>query len=245
MPTDYNAIAERYKRAKQQPWRSFIESFTLLKLVGDLTGKMVADLACGEGHYTRLLRGHGAARIVGIDLSEGMITLARQEEAARPLGIEYQVGDGRSLDLAEEFDLVAAAYLLNYSRDRTELESMCQGIAHCLKRGGRFVTVNSNPALDLKSIPSFREYGFEVNAPAEVREGSPITWTFYLDDGPLHLENYYLDREAHDQALRSAGFREIRWHSPMLSPLGEAALGRDYWTSFLTNAPVIFIECVK
>ena len=36
MPTDYDAIASDYKRAKQQPWRSFIESFTLMNLIGDL-----------------------------------------------------------------------------------------------------------------------------------------------------------------------------------------------------------------
>jgi hypothetical protein len=55
MRTDYDAIASDYKRAKQQPWRSFIESFTLMNLVGDLADKAVVDLACGEGFYT--LRG--------------------------------------------------------------------------------------------------------------------------------------------------------------------------------------------
>jgi toxoflavin synthase len=41
----------------------------------------VLDLACGEGFYTRLLRQTGAGRVVGVDLSAGMIALARQEEA--------------------------------------------------------------------------------------------------------------------------------------------------------------------
>jgi ubiquinone/menaquinone biosynthesis C-methylase UbiE len=59
MTTDYDAIADRYKRAKQQPWRSFIESFTLMNLIDDLTGKSVVDLACGVGFYTRLLRLRG------------------------------------------------------------------------------------------------------------------------------------------------------------------------------------------
>lgn len=245
MTTDYNAIAARYKRAKEQPWRSFIESFTLLSLVGDLSGLSVVDLACGEGYYTRILRRQGAASVVGLDLSEGMIALARAEESARPLGIRYLVGDGRTLEFSESFDLAAAAYLLNYARSRAELDAMCRGIAHCLKPGGRFVTVNSNPAFDFKQTDSFRKYGFGVSAEAELREGTPYTWTLFLDDGPLCLENYFLDQQAHDQALRSAGFREVRWQPPQLSPLGEAAEGRDYWTTFLTRAPVIFLECVK
>ena len=170
MTTDYNAIAARYKRAKQQPWRSFIESFTLLSLVGDLSGLSVVDLACGEGHYTRILRRQGAGSVVGLDLSEGMIALARAEESARPLGIRYLVGDGRTLEFSESFDLAAAAYLLNYARSRAELDAMCRGIAHCLKPGGRFVTVNSNPAFDFNQADSFRKYGFGVSAEGELRE---------------------------------------------------------------------------
>ena len=59
MDTDYDQIAERYQRARPQPWRTHIERFTLLRLVGDLAGKAVIDLACGEGHYTRRLRQQG------------------------------------------------------------------------------------------------------------------------------------------------------------------------------------------
>jgi ubiquinone/menaquinone biosynthesis C-methylase UbiE len=174
-----------------------------------------------------------------------MIALASAEEAAHPLGIQYRVGDGRKLDFSESFDLAAAAYLLNYARNREELEAMCHGIAHCLKPGGRFVTANSNPAMNFTRNDSFRKYGFEVNVEGEVREGTSYTWTFLLDDGPLCVENYHLDKATVEQALRSAGFREVHWHAPRVSPLGEAAEGRDYWTSFLTEAPVIFLECLK
>ncbi len=245
MTTDYDAIAGRYRRAKQQPWRAAIETFTLLGLAGDLTGRAVVDLACGEGFYTRLLRQNGAESVLGVDLSEGMIGLAHEEEAARPLGIDYLVGDGKDLRLPGEYDLAVAAYLLNYARDRAELGAMCRGVARCLRPGGRFVTVNSNPDLDYGRLPSFREYGFDVETGGGVAEGTPITWTFHLDDGPLRVENYHLDGAAHEEALRAAGFGEIRWHMPRLSPPAEAAQGRDYWASFLAHAPVIFIECLK
>ena len=115
MTTDDNAIAEEYKRSKLQPWRAEIEAFTLLELVGDLTGKNVVDVACGEGFYTRLLRQRGASRVVGVDLSDAMIALAQREEARQPLGIEYVVGDGRDLQISPDNDLVVAAYLLNYA----------------------------------------------------------------------------------------------------------------------------------
>src|SRR3954453_23146304 len=90
MDTDYDPIAEQYQRAKLQPWRTHVERYTLLRLAGDVAGKAVIDLACGEGYYTRELRRRGAARVVGVDLSHGMIALAEAEEARQPLGVEYR-----------------------------------------------------------------------------------------------------------------------------------------------------------
>jgi toxoflavin synthase len=75
-------------------------------------------------------------------------------------------------------------------------------------------------------------------------EGAPITSTFHLEDGPFDDENYFLDVETHQEALRAAGFRDIRWHRPLL-PEGEAAHGRGYWSDLLDYLPVIFIECFK
>jgi 2-polyprenyl-3-methyl-5-hydroxy-6-metoxy-1,4-benzoquinol methylase len=111
--TDYDPIAEQYKRAKLQPWRTHVESFTLMNLLGDLSDKSVVDVACGDGYYTRRLRAHGAARVFGIDLSERMIELAWAQEREHRLGIEYEVGDGRDLRLPTQPDIVVAAYLLN------------------------------------------------------------------------------------------------------------------------------------
>src|SRR3954463_3232826 len=105
MDTDYDRIAGQYKRAKLQPWRAHIERHTLLGLAGDVAGRAVIDLACGEGHYTRELRRRGAARVVGVDLSAEMIRLAEAEEAREPLGVGYRAGDARDLRASDEFDL--------------------------------------------------------------------------------------------------------------------------------------------
>jgi toxoflavin synthase len=245
MTTNYDPIAEQYKRSKQQPWRAHVEAFTLLRLIGNPAGKVVIDVACGEGFYTRMIRQRGAAKVTGVDLSEKMIELARASEAEQRLGIDYIVGDGRNLGLAAAYDLAVAAYFLNYAHDRAELNSMCSGVARCLKSGGRFVTANSNPACNFPSAPSYRKYGFEAFVAGLLCEGAPITWRFHLEDGPFDIENYFLDVETHEEALRTAGFRDIRWHQPLLSPEGEAAYGWDYWSDLLAHPPVIFIECFK
>jgi ubiquinone/menaquinone biosynthesis C-methylase UbiE len=245
MTTDYNPIAEQYKRSKQRPWRIHIEAFSLMALIGDPRGRSVLDVACGEGFYTRMVRQKGAAKVTGVDLSEGMIELARKQEAVHKLGIDYILGDARHLALSQKYDLVVAAYLLNYSPNRTELQAMCAGIARCLNPGGRFVTVNSSPALEFPSAPSYRKYGFETRVVGKWQEGAPIKWTFYLEDGSFEIENYYLDVAVHEEALSSAGFREVRWHPPLLSHEGEAAYGKDFWTNFLEYPPITLLECFK
>ena len=245
MTTNYDPIAEQYKRSKQTPWRTDIECHTLLETIGSLDGLAVLDVACGEGFYTRMLRHRGASRATGVDLSDGMVALARKQEEQAPLGIDYRTGDGRALDLPEAYDLVVAAYLLNYATTRAELGAMCDSIARCLRPGGRFVTVNCNPALDFTTAPSYRRYGFETGVVGAWQEGAPITWTFFLEDGPFSIENYYLPVAAHEEALRNAGFRSVRWHGPRLSPDGAARHGADFWQPFLESPPITFIECTK
>src|SRR5262245_25829887 len=97
MTTNYDPIAEQYQRSKLQLWRTYIECFTLMKLIGDPRGLNVLDVGCGEGFSTHMIRERGAAHVTGIDRSHRMIELARAQEAQHQLGIEYVVGDAREL----------------------------------------------------------------------------------------------------------------------------------------------------
>lgn len=245
MDTDYDQIAGQYKRAKLHPWRTHIERYTLLRLVGDVTGKAVIDLACGEGYYTRELRRRGAAPVVGVDLSRGMIALAEAEEARRPLGIEYRIGDAKALDAAGEFDLVFAAYLLNYARTAEELAQMCRAVARALRPGGRFVTVNSHPADPPANFGAGRPYGFSKRLEGALVEGAPIVWEFFLPEGHIEVTNYHLSVTTMNEAFRAAGLREVRWHAPEVSPEGLREFGPEHWAAFLACPPVAFIDCVK
>jgi SAM-dependent methyltransferase len=68
----------------------------------------VADLGCGPGHITGWLAARGATA-VGVDLSPGMIEVARREQP----GAEFRLGDLLSLPAADgEFGAVIAFYSL-------------------------------------------------------------------------------------------------------------------------------------
>src|SRR5262245_53936637 len=98
MVTDYSQgyLAEQYQQwFAIYPLMAAFEAYSFLQLIGDVKGKRVLDVGCGDGHYTRILRKAGAAEVVGIDISDRMIKLAREQEARQSLGIEYRVEDAR------------------------------------------------------------------------------------------------------------------------------------------------------
>jgi hypothetical protein len=49
MTTNYDQIATQYQESKHEPWREWIERYSFLELIGDVTGLSVVDFACGEG----------------------------------------------------------------------------------------------------------------------------------------------------------------------------------------------------
>jgi ubiquinone/menaquinone biosynthesis C-methylase UbiE len=245
MTTDYNQIAREYQASKLQPWRTHIERFTLLQLLGPIAGLHTVDLACGEGYYTRLLRRLGAGPIRGIDLSSKMIELAREQEQSDPLSIEYVVGDARDMDYEGSLDLVFAAYLLNYASCYDELFSMCRAIARSLRPGGRFVTVNNNPDDPPENFETGRRYGYTKRVEVPLMEGTPIVWSLHLPDKTIDVTNYFLKRSTLERAMHASGLQEIRWHDPQVSGEGIQQFGGEHWQPFLRRSPIAFLECTK
>ncbi len=187
MTTNYNHghVAEQYRKAKEQPWRSLVETYTFMKRIGDLRGKKVLDVACGGGHFTRRLREGGASQVVGLDISERMIAQARSLEEQEPLGIEYQVEDARSVVPQQDFDLLVSAWLLVYAHDRPELASMCEGLASRLRPGGRLVTLTTNPDLyAFQPPPDYRKYGFTMTLADHVYEALRSSGTSFWTTHP-------------------------------------------------------------
>lgn len=245
MGTDYDRISREYQQAKQAPWRIHVELFTLFELIGDVRGKTVLDLACGEGFLSRELKSRGARRVVGVDVSQAMIDLARNQETTARQGIEYLVKDVKDLALDEQFDLVVAGWLLNYARTPEELQAMCRSVARHLVPGGRFCAINNdfeNPPEDFEQT---RPHGFVRSAPRPIAEGDTITWTIFLPDRSFTIDNYYLSRPTHERAFAAAGLRNLQFHPPRLSPRAAEAGDETFWAAFLNPAPAVFLEASR
>jgi ubiquinone/menaquinone biosynthesis C-methylase UbiE len=85
----------------------------MLALAGDVSGRRVLDLGCGEGAYSRALAGRGA-QVTGIDGSDRLVEVARMRAAAAGLTIDYLCANASALDgLAPGgFDLIVASMVM-------------------------------------------------------------------------------------------------------------------------------------
>ena len=245
MTADYDKFARLYKASKRLPFREYIEWFSYKKLLGDISQKSVLDLACGEGFYSRRIKRIGAVTVIGVDISEKMIQLAREQEQNHPIGIEYILGDVMALGSIGKFDLVVASYLLNYAQTKEQLLKMFLTIAANLKSGGRFVGINNNPDQPPESFPICEKYGFTKSISGPLKEGAAITYEFFRSGQKFHFDNFYLSRNTHKWAAQHAGLNTIQWHKIEVSPEGLKIFGQEFWQDFIDYEPIVGIECLN
>lgn len=114
---------------------------TLQALLPDLTGKRVLDLGCGYGWHCIYAAEHGAVSVLGVDLSEKMLAVARQKTQFPQ--VQYCCAAMEDVEAPEEsFDLVLSSLALHYVPDFTPL---ARKIANFLSEGGQFIFSVEHP----------------------------------------------------------------------------------------------------
>jgi len=184
----------------------------------------------------------GAASTLGVDVSAEMIALANRAEAASPLGCRYLQADVNDLEAVGEFDMVIAAYLLNYARTSTELRRLADVAYARLRPGGRFIGVNDYTADT--AAHDFVRHGFRKHAVTADVEGEPVRYDFLLDGGrSFEITNYYWRPTTYLEVLREAGFREPAWHRFDVSP--DAGVPPDYWDDYFAGEPCACLSATR
>jgi ubiquinone/menaquinone biosynthesis C-methylase UbiE len=237
---EYDRIGPEYQESKLLPFRLHIEEHTAFGLLPDLAGLSVADLACGDGIYARKLMRRGARRVVGVDISAEMISLARRAEEATPLGVEYVLADVAQVKREERFDIAFCSFLFNYATSRVELRTLIESVARLVRPGGLVVGCNDYPENPPAHFSRYRPYGFVKIGEAHPEEGSTVTYRFFNPDGTaFELDNYFLPTEVYRQEFAAAGFDSFDWVMPTVSPGGRAAFAPGFWDAYLEAPPMV------
>ena len=142
----------------------------LEKLLPDFSGKRVLDLGCGYGWHCAYAAQHGAAAVLGTDLSEKMLATAQAKNGAPQ--ITYRRSAMEDLAFPDgSFDVILSSLALHYVRDFVPL---VERIVRWLTPGGHFI--------------------FSVEHPVFTAYGSQ-DWYYGPEGEILHfpVDNYYYE----------------------------------------------------
>lgn len=157
---DAHAASDEYDVFAPQANEKLIDAFVRLSGLG--ADARVADLGCGSGVFTELLRRRGYSA-VGIDISPKLVAVGR----AKYPGLELLEGDAENLPFAAgSLDGVLLSGLVHHFPDPRRLAAE---VSRVLKPGGRFVAFDpnrTNPFMWLyrdRSSPFYSSVGVTEN----------------------------------------------------------------------------------
>ena len=210
MPTDtralYDQTAVNWSRHRPSSLSDYTARPQVMALCEPLAGKQVLDLGCGEGYCSRMLRQRGA-EVVGLDISERMVELARQSEREQPLGIRYDTADATSADLGDaSVDLVVAVFLFNYLGVEQMRQTMTN-VHRMLRPGGSFVFAVPHPAFAFMRQPAPPFY-FDIGSAGyfSARNSTFGGRIWKIDGSALDVQLVHKTFEDYFDGLRRAGF---------------------------------------
>ncbi|WP_457945358.1 class I SAM-dependent methyltransferase [Caproiciproducens sp. LBM24188] len=165
----------------------------LKNMLPDFKDKRVLDLGCGFGWHCRYAVENGARSVIGIDISQKMLSEAKSKTKCG--NIEYICMPIEDIDFPEEsFDVVISSLALHYIKS---FEDVLDRVYKCLSRGGDFI--------------------FSVEHPIFTAQG-PQDW-YYDDKGNiLHwpVDHYFTE------GIRNAKFLDeevIKYHRTLTTYL--------------------------
>ncbi len=143
LKAQWEAMAEDWIKQAQDSESSHREAMLdgwMLDAVGNVSGRKVIDLGCGEGRFSRMLAERGAV-VTGVDLCRPFIEFAREHRVSDE---SYLIGDMEDLHgvSSGEFDLAVSYVTLV---DVPDMDSAVREAFRVLRRGGRFVVCNLHP----------------------------------------------------------------------------------------------------
>jgi ubiquinone/menaquinone biosynthesis C-methylase UbiE len=221
----FDAAASSYDTFCSTPMGKYVdgtERGMLLELLQPRAGEEIADLGCGTGLYAVTLAELGC-KVTGIDISQGMLDLARAK--ARPgLDLRFLQGDLSRLPRADaRFDAALMQVTLEFVADPAAVLSEAMRV---LRPGGRLVVgLIHGPGPWARSYREkarqrpdsvYREAHFWTLRELRATVGLlPVATRFGLYVGPDELRDVQraaeLERERAGRPTDEAGFLAVRF----------------------------------
>jgi len=123
--------------------------------LGNVKNKNILDLACGQGYFSKILADKGA-RVTGIDISEDLISIAKEKFENQT--IQFLVRDGSNLEGIKDNQFEAVVCNMSF-HDIENVAETIDEIARVIQISGKLIFSIPHPWTHLgKSIKENRDY---------------------------------------------------------------------------------------
>ncbi len=140
---DNQDFFDGYKKLRGNPSAAndVVEKPALFSLAPDLHNKSVLDIGCGYGENCIQFLKLGAIEVMGLDISEKMLEIAKNENASPDiLYINKSMTDLN--EITEKFDVVFSSLAVHYIKD---FDKLVKDIYNLLNQGGYFIFSQEHP----------------------------------------------------------------------------------------------------
>jgi SAM-dependent methyltransferase len=174
-----------------------------------LTGRRILDLGCGLGYFAREARARGAASVLGVDISDRMLSHARSQGDDAAITYVRSTLEAFEPDAAR-FDLVVSMLALHYIADYA---AVVRRVARCLVPGGRFALSVEHPIYTASGTGDwYRDPdGRPVHWPVDRYRDEAERRTNWIVDGVV---KYHRTIETYVNTLLEAGLTLARLEEP-------------------------------
>ena len=128
-------------RKNENNANNMFEKPALFSLLPTLNNKTVLDLGCGYGEHCIRFVEEGAKRVVGIDISQKMLAVAKAENAHQKISYLNMRMENIG-EVQERFDIVVSSLAFHYVKD---FQALIKNIYRLLNDGGVLVFSQEHP----------------------------------------------------------------------------------------------------
>ena len=173
---------EWFELAQRGGTRTWFIMPYMLNLIGDVQGKKILDLGCGEGGYSRELAKRNAF-VVSIDCSEASIAYCIEQAEVNGLPIQHFRRNSNDLYGINDntFDIVLCSMML---MDCEDFEGTISEVVRVLKPAGQLFVSVLHPCFDGDHSNGIGRQGEGINREVVVKNYfEPTKWEAPLPDG--------------------------------------------------------------
>ena len=242
LKSEYDAKGDFYFERTKRDRSSDTDVLSFLSLLGDVSGKDILDLGCGDGFLSRMLHERGAV-VTGVDISTNLLGHARRLSEGLPITFLLEDAQGLPSLPDASFDAVVCCMAL---MDIHDLPSAARAISRVLRDDGEFLFAMLHPCFEtpFNATNPPEETDAKGNFVAKRVNGYNVEGKWYSDGAGIRgtLGSIHRKLSTYVNELSAAGLLIKEMFEPMIPP-GDYD---DFAQQYQSNVPT-FLEarCVK